>query len=209
MIQLARITCLLLSIFFLLFSCASLNRVQHEKRYYTLEYPSPHFSDLEPLPLVIKLEPLNTAPIYHTSRILYRDQSYNIKSYAFHQWRANPGNLVQHFLLRDLRASGLYKAILPYSSRSPTSYVLEGSLDEFLEWDEDTVWKAVLSLSMTLIKSGEKDVRKRIVMQKDYRVLEPCRRKNPQAVAESMSLAMSRVSEQISRDIHASLKESQ
>jgi cholesterol transport system auxiliary component len=139
--------------------------------------------------------------------MLYRDQSYTIKSYTFHQWRANPGNLVQHFLIRDLRASGLYKAILPYSSRSPASYVLEGSLDEFLEWDEATGWKAVLSLSMTLINPGEKDARKRIVMQKDYRTIESCRRKNPQAVAEAMSLAMSRVSEQIGRDIYTSLKD--
>lgn len=207
MIQLTRISFLLLIIIYFLSSCSSLNRVQHEKRYYNLEYPSPRFSDLKPLPLVIKLEPLDMAPIYHTSRILYRDQSFNINSYAFHQWRANPGNLVLHFLLRDLRASGLYKAILPYSSRSAASYVLEGSLDEFLEWDGDTGWEAVLSLSITLIKPGEKDIQKRIVMQKDYRAQEPCRRKNPLAVAEAMSRAMSRISEQISRDLHASLKE--
>jgi len=207
MIPLKKISLVLLIIISFLYSCSSLNKVQYESRYYNLEYPSPRFSDLKPLPLVIKMEPFNTAPIYHTSRILYRDQSFNVKSYAYHQWRANPGNLVQHFLLRDLRASGLYKAILPYSSRSAAAYVLEGSLDEFLEWDGATGWEAVLSLSITLIKQGEKDVQKRIVMQNDYRTLEPCSRKNPLAVVEAMSRAMSRISEQIIRDLYASLKE--
>ena len=207
MIQLKRVSFVLLIIVPCLTSCTSFNNVQHETRYYSLEYPSPQFSDLKSLPLVIKMEPFNTAPIYHTSRILYRDRSFNINSYAYHQWRANPGNLVQYFLLRDLKASGLYKAILPYSSRSAASYVLEGSLDEFIEWDGDTGWEAVLSLSITLIKSGEKDIQKRIVMQKDYRTLEPCSLKNPLAVAEAMSRAMSRVSEQIIRDLYARLKE--
>ncbi len=207
MIQLKRLSFLLLTMISCLSSCTSFNKVQHETRYYSLEYASPRFSDLEPLPLVIKMESFNTAPIYHTSRILYRDRSFNINSYAYHQWRAIPVNLVQYFLLRDLKASGLYKAILPYSSRSAASYVLEGSLDEFIEWDGDTGWEAVLSLSITLIKPGEKDIQKRIVMQKDYRTLEPCSRKNPLSVAEAMSRAMSRVSEQIIRDLYASLKE--
>ena len=207
MIPLKKISFVLLIIISFLYSCSSLNKVQYERQYYNLEYPSPRFGDLKPLPLVIKMEPLNTAPIYHTSRILYRDQSFNIKTYVYHQWRANPGNMVQHFLLRDLRASGLFKAILPYSSRSAASYVLEGSLDEFLEWDGATGWEAVLSLSITLIKQGERDVQKRIVLQKDYRTLEPCSRKHPLAVVEAMSRAMSRISEQIISDLYTSLKE--
>jgi ABC-type uncharacterized transport system auxiliary subunit len=207
MIQSKRILFVLLITIFFLSACSSLNKVRHETRYYNLEYSSPRLSDLKSLPLVIKMEHFNTAPIYHTSRILYRDRSFDLKSYPYHKWRANPGDLVQYFLLRDLRASGLFKAILPYSSTLVASNVIEGSLDEFLEWDGTKDWQAVLSLSITLIKRGERNDQKRIVMQKVYRTMEPCGRKNPLAVVEAMSRAMSRTSEQIIRDLYTSLKE--
>lgn len=206
MIRLKQISCLLLSIVLFLSSCSGLTKSRHETMHYNLEYPPPQFNELKPLPVVIKIEPFATAPAYNTSRILYRDQSFNLKSYNYHRWRANPGDLVQHFMLRDLRAAGLFTAILPGSSRTAASYVMEGSLDEFMEWDKDTGWEAVLSLSITLINRGEKDEQKRIVLQKDYRAVEPCHRKNPSAVAEAMSRAMARTSEQIISDLYANLK---
>ena len=207
MIQLKRVLFVLLTTIFFLSACSTLNQVRYETRYYNLEYSSPRFSDLKSLPLVIKMEHFDTAPVYHTSRILYRDRSFDLKSYPYHKWRANPGDLVQYFLLRDLWASGLFKAVLPYSSTSLASYVIEGCLDEFLEWDGTKDWQAVLSLSITLINRREKDEQKRIVMQKVYRTVEPCDRKNPLAVVEAMSRAMSRTSEQIIRDLYTSLKE--
>ena len=44
-------------------------------------------------------------------------------------------------------------------------------------------------------------------MQKHYQTREPCDRKNPLAVAEAMSRAMARTSQQIISDLHSHLKD--
>lgn len=207
MIRLRPFSLILLGVVLFFSSCSGLNKVRTETHQYNLEYPPPRFTGLKPLPVVIKMAPISTAPIYDTSRILYRDRSFDLKSYAYHRWPANPGDLVQYFLLRDLRASELYRAVLPFSSRSPAPYIIEGSLDEFMEWDGDEGWQAVLSLSVTLIRRGERGGRRRIVMQRSYRSTEPCSRKNPLAVVEAMSRAMARTSSRINSDLYASLKD--
>jgi ABC-type uncharacterized transport system auxiliary subunit len=98
--------------------------------------------------------------------------------------------------------------VLPHSSNVTASYVVDGSVDEFFEWDTEGEWKAVLSLGITLMVDNEPDVSKRIVFQKTYHAKETCRRKNPQALAEAMSRAMEKLSGEIMKDIYARLKTS-
>jgi len=52
------------------------------------------------------------------------------------------------------------------------------------------------------IDAGEK-----ILFQKTYREETKCKRKNPRALAEAMSRAMSEISEQIIKDIYYCLKD--
>jgi len=207
MMHLKRRPFLFLLFAFTVCSCTVINtKPRHEFRYYSLEYPSPQFSGIKPLPLVIKIDPFNAAPSLNTANMVYRDQSFKIKTYPYHKWRAWPSELVHYFLLRDLKASGLFRAVLSYSSRSAAPYVLEGSVDEFLERDQAGTWEAVLSLSITLIRPAEKDGSKRIVLQKEYHRVENCKRKNPLGVAEAMSHAMAGISEQITRDLYTHLE---
>lgn len=206
MVRLKQTPLVFLLLLFSLFSCSGPNRARYEVQFYDLEYSPPHFTQTKPLPVVIKVEPFNAAPDLHTSGIVYRDQSFRIKTYPYHKWRANPDELVRYYLLRDLRASGLFRAVLPNSSRSTASYVLEGSVDEFLEWDEDSIWEAVLSVNITLIRPGARGDTKRLVMQKNYRTTETCERKNPVGVVEAMSRAMARTSRQIIIDIYQKLE---
>ena len=114
--------------------------------------------------------------------------------------------LVGHFLYRDIRQSGLCKATLSHNSRFAASYVLDGTVDEFFEWDMDGRWEAILSLGITLMAENEPDISKRILFQRDYRAKEACQRKNPQALAEAMSRAMKRLSGKITQDIYDRLK---
>ena len=105
-----------------------------------------------------------------------------------------------------MQHSGLFKAVILRDSRLPAAYILEGSVDEFLEWDKKNSWEAFLSLSITLIHENEPDISKKILFQKTYQITKPCRQKNPRALAEAMSLAMSEISEQIIFDIYAFIK---
>jgi ABC-type uncharacterized transport system auxiliary subunit len=109
------------------------------------------------------------------------------------------------FLARDMKESGLFKAVLPGDSGIPVTHMMEGSVDEFLEWDTEQTWKAVLAVSITLMVEKEPDISKKVLYQKTYRTEEACKQRNPRALAEAMSRAMARVSEHIIRDVYRSL----
>jgi len=190
----------------LLGACLNLKQPSHKIEFYTFEYDPPQIANLKPLPFVIRLERFRVAPEYDSTRIIYRDKSFKRNPYNYFRWRANPGELVTSFLGRDIKHSGLFKAVLSYESRLPSSHLVEGSVDEFFEWDTQRRWEAVLSVSIALMAENEPDRNKRIIFQKNYHVREPCKEKNPQALVEAMSKAMSKISKEIIESLYAYLE---
>ena len=201
-----KISFLFLGLSLLFCACLNLKQPRDKIEFYTLEYQPPQLTDLKPLPFVIRLEPFSVAPTYDTTRIIYRDQSFKRDAYAYYKWRDNPGDLITYFLTRDIRHSGLFKAVLPFDSRSASSHLLEGTVDEFFEWDTEANWKAVLSVSITLMVDTEPDITKRIVFQKSYHSTKPCEKKNPRALAKAMSQAMKEISGEMIKDIYSHLR---
>lgn len=198
---------LLLGLSFLFSACLNLKQPGKKIEFYTLEYDPPKIAGLKSLPLVIRVERFSVAPTYNTSQIIYRDGSFKRNAYVYYRWRANPGHLVTQFLNRDIKQSGLFKAVLSHESTFPSSYMLEGSVDEFFEWDMEEEWHGILSVSVTLVEENEPDISKRILFQKTYRTRKACNQKNPGALAEAMSRAMAQVSEKIMKDIYYCLKD--
>ena len=188
-------------------ACVSLKKPRQETEFYTLEYDPPRLQALDPLPVVVRVARFNAAPTYNTNRMIYRDGSFKRSAYAYHKWRTNPGDLISHLLSRDLKASGLFKGALSHGSGAPASYVLEGSIDEFFEWDEADAWQAVLSISVTLLMEDAADAGEAVLFQKTYHAREPCRQKHPLALAEAMSSAMAKLSGQMTRDVYDHLKD--
>ena len=194
-------------IFLVLNACLDLKQPSNRIDYYTLEYDPPKISDLNPLPLVVRLERFSVAPVYNTNQIIYRDSSFKRNSYVYHKWRANPGDLVTYFLSRDLKESGLFKAVLPYDSRFPSPYMVEGVVEEFFERDTAEMWEAVLTVSIVLMVEREPDISRRILFQKTYRANEACKEKDPMALTGAMSRTMAGNSDGIIRDIYNCLKD--
>jgi cholesterol transport system auxiliary component len=155
------------------------------------------------------MERFIVSPFYRTDRMIYRDEAFKLQAATYHRWRSSPADLVGYYLERDIRESGLFKAVLPFDSRLPSSYLIEGSVEDFYEQDEEKGWKAVLGLSITLMAEEEPNVSDRILFQKSYRENEPCAQKNPKGFALAMSQAMSRASEKILVDLHEALKKRQ
>jgi len=198
--------CLLLCFFVLLISgCLSIKHPYKKIDYYTLEYDSPQMTHLEPLPLVLRVERFQVAPVYDTNRIIYRKKPFARDPYSYHMWRGNPGNLVSYFLERDLRQSKAFKSVITHDGSLISSHVIEGVVDEFYEHDGNNSWEAVLSVSITLMAKNEPDISKKILLQKKYSARETCRQKNPQALAEAMSKAMAKLSASIIADVYNSL----
>jgi len=186
-------------------SCMNIKQPRNKIDYYTLEYEAPMPQDLTPVNEVIRVFRFDVAPTYNTNQLVYRDQAYMREAYHYHKWRANPGDLVSYYLGRDLKRSGLFKAVLPYDSKIPSSCLLEGTVDEFCEWDTAHSWMAALTVTITLMAENEPDISRRVLLQKTYRTREPCEQKNPRFLAEAMSRAMARISGEIIHDIHGRL----
>ena len=193
--------------FFLLGACINLEQPNLKVHYYTLEYETQPIADLKPLPVIIRLDRFNVAPVFNTNRIIYREQSFKREAYVYHKWQANPGELVSYLLARDMQQSGLFEGVFSYSSSLTPSHILSGSVDEFLEWDTEGAWQAVLALNVTLVAQHQSDARDGVLFQRAYRCEETCDQKNPRALAEAMSRAMAKISGEIIEDIHSSLSQ--
>ncbi|MFO7461512.1 MAG: ABC-type transport auxiliary lipoprotein family protein [Desulfatiglandales bacterium] len=191
--------------FFLLASCATMKQPSLRIEHYTLEYAPPEHPERPPLPVVVKIQRFRVAPSYDTLQMVYRDRSFKRSTYTYHRWRAHPGDLVSDYLARDMRHSGLFRAVVQDESAIAPTHVLEGSLDEFFEWNDEQGWKAVLSLTATLIRAGESDISRKILFQKAFRTLQPCREKTPNGLVEAMSEAMARLSKEIAETLHEHL----
>jgi ABC-type uncharacterized transport system auxiliary subunit len=168
---------------------------------YLLEYPAPSLAGA-PLPADLKVERFAVAQAYNTTAMIYQPQAFKSQAYKYHRWRVNPGYLVTDYLVRDLRAGGLFKAIFTFESSEKTRFVLEGGVEDFQEMDNPEGWQAALALVVTLIDTSAEGVPRKVVFQKNYRVVEPMGVQTPQGLAESMSRAMAQASARISSDVY-------
>lgn len=182
--------------------CLGPKQPTREIEYYTLEYDPPVLEFQEPLAAVIRVDRFRATPFYDSNRIIYRKTSFKRDAYYYRKWRANPGDLVTYFLTRDMKQSSFFKTVLTSNNNAPASYVIEGSVDEFLEQDAKDSWEAVLAVSISLLAVNEPDINKKVLFQKNYSATETCGQKNPNGLAEAMSMAMTRVSKMIISDVY-------
>mgnify|MGYP006415398713 FL=1 len=188
--------------------CVTLKQPNMKVEHYTLEYDALRQvtnTDLDPVRAALKIERFSIAPVYNTSRIIYRDQEFKRSSYFYHKWKSNPADLVTYFLTRDIRESGLYTAVNVPDSKITHTHIVEGVIDEFLEWDSKDKWEAVLSMNVTLLDAGTSDISKRVVFQQSFSSRKICKEKHPKALAQAMRQAMAEVSEDICLTIHKAL----
>jgi ABC-type uncharacterized transport system auxiliary subunit len=193
---------MMLPFFFFLICCSPLKQPTPRIEYYTLEYDPPEHPELPPLPVILRIQRFTTASSYNTLQMVYRDRSFRRGTYAYHRWHADPADLIADRLARDMRHSGLFRAVVQDESTLASTHVLEGSLDEFFEWSDEAGWKAVLSITATLITARESDITRKVLFQKTFRAVRPCKEKTPRGLAEAMSQAMADVSEEMIKAVH-------
>ena len=169
---------------------------------YLLEYPAPVSGGKSKIPAAVKVELFSVAQAFNTNAMVYQPQPFQSQSYNYSRWRANPGNLVTDYLIRDLRESGLFKAVFGPDSSDKYRFKLEGGVAEFQELDAADGWKASLALTVTLLDTTQEELPQRVVFQKNYRVFEPLTEKTPQGLAQGMSRAMEQVSARIINDTY-------
>lgn len=169
---------------------------------YLLEYPAPVIGGKAKLPAAVKVELFSVAQAFNTAAMVYQPQPFQSQTYNYSRWRANPGNLITDYLLRDFRESGLFQAVFGPDSSAEHRFRLEGGVAEFQEINAPEGWQASLALTVTLLDTTREELPQRVVFQKNYRVLEPLPEKTPQGLAQGMSRAMEQVSARIIHDAY-------
>lgn len=172
---------------------------------YTLDYPSPVIAGT-PMREAIKIHRFSVAQSYNSTAMLSKTEPYKVSTSPYDKWRVNPGDLVTDYFLRDLRGTGLFRAVFSYRDYEGARYVLEGGVEEFLQLKEKDRWTAIASLQATLLDVNQTDVTKRVIFQKRYRTVEPMTDESPAAFARGMSGAISKVSSEIIKDVYEILR---
>jgi ABC-type uncharacterized transport system auxiliary subunit len=170
-------------------------------RQWVLEYDTPAISGCSPLPAVIELERFSTAWAFNSQEMVYQPQAQERGVYPYNRWRKNPGDMVGDLLVRDLRRSGLFKAVLSPSQAGGARFRLEGGVERFLEMDQAQGWRAELRLVLTLMDLNQKNLPDRVILQKEYQADAPIQPKGAAGLARAMSRALAQVSGQALADI--------
>jgi len=175
---------------------------------YLPEYPPPAAAAQPKIDAVIRVEPFSTAQAFAGTAMVYRPSPYERGAYSRERWRVMPGDMVTDFMLRDLRASGSFKAVLGYEDPGEGRFVLAGTVTEFLETDGGRGPAARLAADVTLLDTTRREIVQRIVFQKTYAVEEAMQEKSARALAEAMSGAMQKFSAALVADVHRAVVES-
>jgi ABC-type uncharacterized transport system auxiliary subunit len=173
---------------------------------YALEYPPPSVQSLSAMDELIRIERFSVAQIFNHVKMVYRQKPTHYNDYAYHRWRANPGDMVGDSLLRDLRAAGIFKSVFSWRDMENIPLILKGGVGEFYESDEKDGRKATLSVHITVIDTKSRELTKQVIFQKNYRYAEPVTEKSVQGFAQAMSLAVEKLSGQVITDIYTAVK---
>jgi ABC-type uncharacterized transport system auxiliary subunit len=186
---------------FLAFGCSGRHYKQPKIHQYLLHYDGVFDAAPEPLPMVLRFERFQTAPAFDTKRMVYRKQGRAVQEYAYHRWRAHPGEMVGDQLRRDFQASRRFRAVLTPDSVLPYTHVLEGTVDAFFEDDREQRWSAAVEITLTLLAEARGDGVPEVLFQQGYADREITDRNHPAAVAEAMSRALERISRRALADV--------
>lgn len=182
--------------------CISGGKVTNIVYQYTLDYESPSFRDLAPLDAVVTVDRFSAAEAYNSLSMVYSPSPYKRDVYNYYRWRVEPGDMTSDYLLRDFRASGLFRAVFSSSGYESTPYLLEGEVEKFLEVDEKGSSKAELSVNVTLLDTTQSDVTGQVIFQRSYNSSAPVEERTPAGLAAGMSRAMAKLSADVIRDVY-------
>jgi ABC-type uncharacterized transport system auxiliary subunit len=104
-------------------------------KYYQLTVPASSASVEKPgtVPVTLLLGGMMTSHLYREDRIVYGNGPEQLGTYEFERWAEPPAEMIQGVLLRQLRASGRYRAVYYRRSNMKGDFAIRGRLYDFKE----------------------------------------------------------------------------
>jgi ABC-type uncharacterized transport system auxiliary subunit len=126
-------------------------------KYYQLTVPANAASaeKADAVPVTLLLGGLMTSHLYREDRIVYGNGPEQLGTYEFERWAEPPAEMIQAVLLRQLRASGRYRAVYYRRSNMKGDFAIRGRLYDFKELTGASMSARVtLELEMRELNSG-------------------------------------------------------
>jgi len=126
-------------------------------KYYQLTVPTDvaavEKTDAAPVRLLVG--GLTTSHLYREDRIVYGNGPEQLGTYEYQRWAEPPTEMIQEVLLRELRASGHYRAVHVRRSNVPGDFAIRGHLYDFKEVEGGgPSTRVTLELEMHDLKTG-------------------------------------------------------
>ena len=146
-----------------LFSCALIAvflggcGAARPSKYYQLTVPAdaPNGSATDPVPLTLLVGNLQASHLYREDRIVYSTGGEQMGTYEYQRWAEPPTEMMEEVLLRELRASGRYRAVYAHRSNINGDFLLRGRLYDFKEVaGNPIVARVIVEFEMRDLKNG-------------------------------------------------------
>jgi ABC-type uncharacterized transport system auxiliary subunit len=126
-------------------------------KYYQLTVPT-DAGDIEKagaVPVRLLLGGLATSHLYREDRIVYGNGPEQLGTYEYQRWAEPPAEMIQEILLRELRATGHYRAVHVRRSNVTGDFAIRGRLYDFKELEGGALsTRVTMEFEMRDLKSG-------------------------------------------------------
>jgi ABC-type uncharacterized transport system auxiliary subunit len=126
-------------------------------KYYQLTVPADavKVESADAFPVSLLLGPVQTSHLYREDRIVYGNNAEKLGTYEYERWAEPPADMIGEVLLRELRASGRYRAVHYRRSNMQGDFALRGRLYDFKELTGSQLMARVtFELEMRELKTG-------------------------------------------------------
>lgn len=126
-------------------------------KYYQLTIPADASAGqaADPVPVTLLVGDLLASHLYREDRIVYSTAGEEMGTYEYQRWAEPPAEMIQEVLLRELRASGRYRAVYTHRSNTNGDFLLRGRLYDFKEVSEKgMVARMGVDFEMRDLKNG-------------------------------------------------------
>jgi ABC-type uncharacterized transport system auxiliary subunit len=126
-------------------------------KYYQLTIPgdlSP-VANPNPFPVTLLIGRMTGPALYREDEIVYSSGGEGMGTYEYHRWAEPPTEMISEIMLRQLRASGHYRAIYTLRSDVHGDFLLHGRLYDFKEVSEKSdAARVTMELELRNIKTA-------------------------------------------------------
>jgi cholesterol transport system auxiliary component len=168
--------------------------------YYDINYPPITPTVQDPVDASLLVQRFAASDLYRANSIVYGSPGLEMKTYQNSLWAAPPTEMLRDALVRGLRSSGQFRAVMTFRSDSRGDFLVTGHLYEFKEVDASPI---VARLSYDVELRDQKTAR--TIWKFSYNHDEPASENTVNAVAEAMSRNVQRSVQEVQGGIQLAL----